>query len=318
MKHFKNKILMALVAGSALVFTACQDGETVFDEIVENETRGAILRTINVISDEIPIGNSESFFGVEAEVQDQENGTLVQQVEVYIGFRDNTVADGDPDLDAAEVLVTTLDASTFEIGEFGLPRFTYEITLPEMVAALPISDSDVDGSDQFTIRFELVLEDGRRYSFADNSGTLTGSFFSSPFFYTAIVVCPPKAPTPGVWTINMTDSYGDGWQTTTGGGGDGITITLDDGTVFEVGLCSPYGSAAGTFLEAGNGECTENTGSSGSATITIPVGTQTADWYFPGDNYGEIGFEIVTPNGNVVGGYTGVEAGPIVIDFCKD
>jgi hypothetical protein len=316
MKHFKNRILIALMAGSALVFTACQDGDKVFDEVQANIERGAVLRTINVISDEIPIGNDESFFGVELEVQDQENGTLVQQIEVYVGFRDNTVADGDPDLDADEVLVTTLDASTFSIGEFGLPRLTYEITLPELVAALPISNADVDGSDQFTIRFELVLEDGRRYSFADNSGTLTGSFFSSPFLYTATVVCPPVPPTPGVWTINMTDSYGDGWQTDTGLGGSGITITLDDGTVFEVGLCSPYAGAAGTFL--GSTECTANTGSSGSATITIPPGTETADWFFPGDNYGEIGFEIVTPNGNVVGGYTGVEAGPIVIDFCKD
>jgi hypothetical protein len=114
----------------------------------------------------------------------------------------------------------------------------------------------------------------------------------------------------------MVDTYGDGWQTTTGGGGDGITVTLNDGTVLEVGLCSPYGSAAGTFL--GSGDCTPNDGSTGTGTITIPVGTETADWFFPGDAYGEIDFEIVTPNGNVVGGYQGVDAGAITIDFCKD
>jgi hypothetical protein len=323
-KFLKNSImkidLRHITLGFMALFlvTACDEGDAVVDQIVADTERGAILRTVSVISDEIPIGNDESNFSVEVEVQDEDNGKLVQQIEVYIGFRDNTVETGAPDLDTDEVLATTLDVSTFAIAEFGYPRTTYTITLPELLNVLPITSADVDGSDQFTIRFELVLEDGRRYSFADNTGTLTGSFFSSPFLYTATIVCPPKAPTPGVWTINMTDSYGDGWQTDTGSGGAGITVTLDDGTVLEVGLCSPYGGAAGTFLESGNGLCTENNGFVGSGTITIPSGTLTADWFFPGDAYGEIGFEIVTPNGNVVGGYTGVTAGPITIDFCKD
>ena len=316
MKILNKKIATLFTVLAVLL--SCEDGDTVFDEIVDNETRGAVLRTIEVISSEIPIGNDDSNFAVELEIQSEENGALVQSVEVWVGFRDNSVEDGATDFSTEEVLAETLDTSGFSIGEFGLPRFTYQITLPQLISALPISDSTVDGSDQFTVRFELVLSDGRRYSFADNSGTLTGSYYSSPFLYTATVVCPPKAPTPGVWTVNMTDSYGDGWQTTTGGGGDGITVTLDDGTVLQVGMCSPYGSAAGTFLEEAGGLCTTNDGSSASGTITIPDGTLSADWYFPGDFYGEIGFEIVTPNGNVVGGYPGVDAGPITIDFCKD
>ncbi|MEX0273858.1 MAG: hypothetical protein AB3N16_05725 [Flavobacteriaceae bacterium] len=311
-----HKKLSLLICGMALVFTACEESDKVFDEIVDAETRGAILRTINVISDEIAIGSTDGNFAAELEVQSEENGSLVESVEVYAKFNDNSIADGGADLSTDEVLAETLAVSSFTIGEFGLPRFTYMITLPELITALPVNNADVDGSDTFAIRFELVMKDGRRYSAADNSGTLTGSYFNSPFVYNATVVCPPKPPTPGVWTINMTDSYGDGWQTDTGGGGSGITITLDDGTVFEVGMCSPYGSAAGTFL--GSADCSENDGSTGTATITIPDGTQSADWHFPGDNYGEIGFEIITPNGNVVGGYQGVAAGPITIDFCKD
>ncbi|WP_339840305.1 hypothetical protein [uncultured Maribacter sp.] len=121
--------------------------------------------------------------------------------------------------------------------------------------------------------------------------------------------------TPGDWVINMTDSYGDGWQTTDGNGGDGLTITLNDGTIFEVGLCSPYAGAAGTFL--GDGECTPNNGSEGTVTITIPEGTESAEWFFPGDQFGEIGFEIISPNGNVAGGYESADAGSITVDYCK-
>ncbi|NNK76275.1 MAG: hypothetical protein HKP42_09470 [Maribacter sp.] len=299
----------------SLLFIACEDGDQVFDQIIADVERGAVLRTVNVVSDELPIGVADGFFAVDLEVQDQGNGTLVDAIEVYTSFRDNTPDNG-KGATTDENLAETISKSEFTIGEFGLPRLSYEITLSALLAATGVPESDIDGSDQFRVRFELVLNDGRRYSFADNTGTLTGSFFSSPFLYSATIVCPPKPPTPGVWTINMPDSYGDGWQTSTGGGGDGIQVTLDDGTVLEVGLCSPYGSGASTFL--GSADCTPNDGSSGSGTITIPAGTLTADWFFPGDFYGEIDFEIVTPNGNIVGGYPGTDAGPITIDFCKD
>ncbi|MEP2278985.1 hypothetical protein [Maribacter sp.] len=121
--------------------------------------------------------------------------------------------------------------------------------------------------------------------------------------------------TPGDWVINMTDAFGDGWQTDTANGGAGITITLGDGTVFEVGLCSPYAEEEGTFLT--EGECTPNNGSEGTVTITIPEGTESAEWFFPGDQYGEIGFEIISPNGNVAGGYESADAGTLTIDYCK-
>ncbi|MHA7832534.1 MAG: hypothetical protein ACX93O_15670 [Flagellimonas sp.] len=306
------KHITILFAGAALLATSCDDGDAVIDQVTAETERGAILRTVNLISNEIPIGNDDSNFAVEVEIQDSENGDLVQSVEVYLGFRDNTVAEGETDLDTEEVLAETLDPSSFENGPFGFPRFSYEIALPELVAALPISNADVDGSDQFTVRFELVLTDGRRYSFDDNTGTLTGSFFSSPFLYTATVVCPPKAPTAGTWTVEMQDAFGDGWQpTTSDGGGPGLIVTLSDGTVYEIGLCTPY--------EDPGYDCTDGT-SSGTATFEVPDGlTEAAVFDFQGDFWGEISFQIITPNGNTVADVpTGTDPGPIAIDYCKD
>lgn len=304
---------MAL-AFTSLMITSCDEGDAVVDDVVANTERGAILRTIEVTSDELPIGVDTGAFSVDLEVQSEDNGDLVSSIDVFVSFVDADPSNGPGDV--AETLLTSIPSSSFEAGSRGLPTLSFSASLGELLAATGIAADALDGSDQFRIRFELVLVDGRTFSFAQNSGTLTGSYFSSPFLYTATIVCPPVPPTPGDWVVNMTDSYGDGWQTDTGLGGSGITVTLDDGTVLEVGLCSPYAGAAGTFL--GGTDCTANDGSSGSGIITIPAGTQTADWFFPGDNYGEIGFEIVTPNGNVVGGYTGVDAGPITIDFCKE
>ncbi|MEQ8924452.1 MAG: hypothetical protein RLO81_01500, partial [Fulvivirga sp.] len=75
-----------------------------------------------------------------------------------------------------------------------------------------------------------------------------------------------KQPEPGDYLVTMHDSFGDGWQTTTGGGGPGIQVTLDDGTVLEVTLADGF---------------------EGEDTITIPNGTISASWFFPGDFYGE-------------------------------
>ncbi|MEO0572710.1 MAG: hypothetical protein AAF039_13470 [Bacteroidota bacterium] len=308
--NFKYGLLWVGMVG--MLFTACEEAEQEFDLIQDIVGRGAVLRTVNVISNEIPIGQGDAEFAVELEVQDRENGNLTQSVEVWVRFNDTTVEEGGTDFTTEEVLAETLDPSNFTVGEFGLPRFSYSISQSELLAVLPISDDTVDGSDEFYIRFELVLADGRRFSVADNTGNITGTFFSSPFQYSATVICPPKPPSEGVWTVEMQDSFGDGWQPTTGsGGGPGLVITLTNGTVFEIGLC--------TTLEDPGYDCTDGV-SEGTASFEVPAGLEgAADFEFRGDFFGEISFQIITPNGNVVADIaTGQAAGNIPIDFCKD
>lgn len=156
--------------------------------------------------------------------------------------------------------------------------------LPETGATtLVLNLTDVSGSNA------LALEDA----------TLTVSLFRE---------CDTQ-PSPGQWTVNMSDGYGDGWQTTTNSGGPGLTCTLSSGEVFEFGLCTPYEEA--TY------DCTPGA-SSGTATLQIPEGTASAEWFFPGDFWGEIAFNIVAPNGNVVAEYgPGSPPGAVVIDFCQ-
>lgn len=292
MKLFSNKFLTTLIGGAALLFTACAEGDNVIDTVFDDTTRGAVLRTVSILSDEIPIGQASSSFGAVLEVQDQEDGQLVDFVEVYVGFRDNT-DNGGPDNDRDQVLAETIDSSTFTIGEFGLPRFTYEITLPELLSTLGLADSDVDGGDQFEVRFELVLTDGRRFSRADNSATLTGSFFASPFLYVANVVCPPTAPTPGDWTFEMTDAYGDGWN------GAALLFSVD-GTVTEVLLAA---------------------GSAGTQTVTVPSGAQVVSLvYRSGDWDSEVGYVVTAATGNVVASQTAYTTAPVanveLINYC--
>ncbi len=122
---------------------------------------------------------------------------------------------------------------------------------------------------------------------------------------------PPCIPIPGEYRIVMTDSYGDGWQTTSANGGAGITIEVDGVQIAEVGLCSPY--------EATFANCT-NESSSGETTITIPEGSQFAKWTFPGDAYGEIGYQIYDPNGVLVASASAGSgaAGTIDVQACVE
>ncbi len=68
------------------------------------------------------------------------------------------------------------------------------------------------------MRLELVLTDGRSFSSSSTSGSLQGSYFSSPFSWGVPILCQPV---DGDYVIDMQDSYGDGWQTS-GNGGSGF------------------------------------------------------------------------------------------------
>jgi len=129
------------------------------------------------------------------------------------------------------------------------------------------------------------------------------------------------SPAPGTYTIDMHDSWGDGWQTTASGGGDGLTLTLVDTnggeTVFEFGMCSSFGTPTG-FL--GGTDCTGAGGFDATATIDVPAGTVDGVWNFPGDWFGEISFEIYTPDGSLLyasGGPGDQAAGEIAVSYCN-
>ncbi|WP_224483789.1 hypothetical protein [Robertkochia aurantiaca] len=285
----KYKILAAL-AGLPLLFTSCDDGDAVVDFVTENTTRGAVLRTIEITENVILTDNPDGAFSATFEVQDQQDGDLVEEVEVYARYVDQTSSDGPGN--SEEAFVETISSDSFETGPFGLPRFSYDITLGQMLSATGVSQDAINGTDEFRIRFELVLSDGRRFSFEDNTNTITGSFFSSPFQYTALLACPPSTPTPGTWTIELQDSYGDGWN------GASLDVTID-------------------------GETTSYTLADGDAateTFTVPDGAAViAIVYRSGAWDSEVTFQVISANGNEV-----LDLGPNppadiqLLDYCPD
>lgn len=317
MKNILKLLSLSIVLS---MFHSCKDSNNAIDDVLNYQT-GVALRTIEVLNSSFNSSDPNSTFAVTVEEQDAQQGGLFEAINVYARFQDLTPDNGT--VTVPRGLATTISADTFEDGPFGLPRGTVSVTFAEATSAMGLSPDDYFPGDLYIIELEVVLTDGRTFGPESAGSSITGGFFDSPFAYNALLTCTPE---PGVYTIDMFDSYGDGWQTNDGSGGDGITVVIEDEngdtTTIEFGMCSPYGGAAGSFLEDGAGTgCTGPASTSffeATTTIEIPEGTVAASWNYPGDNYGEIAFDVYAPNGELIysAGTGEATAGVLPITFC--
>lgn len=237
-----------------LVFQSCSDPDNTINDVLDNYQKGAVLRTISSSGDYNFYDQSSSVFTATIEAHDEEDGALLSNVEIFIS------ADS-----GEEVQIRTLDASEFVNGPTGLPRTTFSVSLSEV-------DSKISyiGGSTVQIRLKLNLTNGRSFSTEAVTGSMTGSYFKSPYAYNKIILCnvTDGSAVPGIYTINMVDTYGDGWQDSV------VKLTLD-GTEYLYAMPSPYGSgvALNATLEAYTGN-----NDSGFGKITIPASASTMKW----------------------------------------
>ena len=284
------KILLSLLV--VVSFNSCEDSDNTIDQVVDGTTTGAALRTIEILNNTLNSSISTTEFSVIVEEQDEQGGDLLESLDVYVSIRDLTPDNGTT---VSEALIKTIPASAFTPGPHGLPRVTVSATFGEAESAMGLDGTMHSPGDLFVFELRVNLTDGRTFGADQAAGIITGGFFSSPYSYNALLLCSPE---PGDYRVEMHDSFGDGWQTQ-GNGGPGIQVTID-GEITEVGMCTPY--------EANDYDCSpwpdgiDPTSEFFDATaiVTIPVGTEEATWNFPGDNYGEISFEVYAPDGSLL------------------
>jgi hypothetical protein len=264
-----------------LVTVSCQEPDTTINDVLDNYVTGAVLRGWNPTGDYNFFAPSTSIFTVEIEEHDDQNGALMQDVQVFVSLNSGT-----------EVLIRTLTSTDFAVGPTGLPRHQLTVTLGESIAALGLSSSQYTGGDVINIRLQLNLTDGRSYTAKDAASSLTGSYFKSPYIYNMTIKCIPTGAVAGDYTIDMIDSWGDGWN------GASITVTID-GVSQNVGL---------------------PTGANGSQTVTVPAGATSMSFaYVSGDWDSEVTYSITFNNGGadqVAISETNPGAGVKVLSVC--
>ena len=267
-----KKITVFLLALSTTFFISCESDDKVVDQVIDNYTVGAVLRTRNQEGSPYNAFVPGSEWTVTVEQQDEQFGGLLESVDLYISFTDNQ--DDPNDSSVPEQLLASFAASEFGTSERGLPELTFSTTLQESATAVGIG-TGYSGGDVFSYRFVVNLTDGRSFTNTDaNNGVLGGSYFSSPYQYDVVVACIPVGPVPGDFVLDMQDSFGDGWN------GASIRVTLD-------GVATDYLVSAAQ-------------GTTNSETITVPPGTATWSWeYISGDFDSEVTYQLYAPNGKL-------------------
>ncbi len=243
-----------------LITVSCQEPETTINDVLDNYVTGAVLRGWNPTGDYNFFAPSTSIFSVTIEEHDVQKGALMQDVKIYVALNG-----------AGEVLLRTLTSADFTApSPNGLPRHDLVVTLGESIAALGLTSSQYTGGDVINIRLQLNLTDGRSYTAKDAASSLTGSYFKSPYIYNMTIKCIPTGAVAGDYTINMIDSWGDGWN------GASVTVTID-GVSQTVGLPS---------------------GATGSQTITVPASATSMSFaYVSGAWDSEVSYDIIFNNG---------------------
>ena len=259
---------ISILLGLLLVVTSCADPDNLINDVLDNYTNGAVIRTISSSGEYNFYAPDTSVFTATIEEHDTENGALMQDIEISVSFNSGT-----------EKLIQTLLPSDFTKGPTGLPRTDISVSLGDAMTALGLSSSQYTGGDAVNINLKLNLTDGRSFGADQATGSMTGSYFKSPYRYAKIIKCIPLVAVPGIYTFNMADSYGDGWQ------GGGILVTVD-------GFATKYGipdDGDTTGLETFTGN-----NSSGYSTLTIPIGASTMEFSWVNDTYNsECSFNVV-------------------------
>jgi len=175
---------------SYLLFFGCSTDDKTIDQVFAETTRGSFLRTIKFNQADVDVTNLESEFSVTLEQQDLEDGELLDYVDVYIQFIDNTADNGD--FTTTEQALTVLTKDMFVTGSVGLPRIDVKYTLAELLAATGLNSTQVSCKDQFILRFDIFLIDGRSFTVGSGAPCIIAfeTFFSSPYRFLINLVTP--------------------------------------------------------------------------------------------------------------------------------
>ena len=120
---------ISILLGLLLVVTSCSEPDNLINDVLDNYTNGAVIRTIASSGEYNFYAPAASIFTATIEEHDTENGALMQNIEIYVSLNSG-----------AESLYQTLQPSQFTTGPTGLPRTDISVSLGDAMTTLgPVS-----------------------------------------------------------------------------------------------------------------------------------------------------------------------------------
>ena len=286
MKYFKSTLIWTIIF---ICTVSCEPDDNVFINATDTLEPGLVVRTLSISGTSFDFFNvAESELEVGFEIQTPV-GDVVSEVRIFGDFQDNTFFDSEFNSNGTtavdEALLQTITGAELTPGRFDFPTGDFTFTYQQLLDALGLQNNldTVFASDQFVVRVEVELTDGRVFSNdGTNSPSLDAGFFISPFRYFPTIVCPIVVT--GDITIAFEDTIGDGWD------GAAIIITNDGETE----------------------SFTLDTGGSGAVTVTLPDGVQNQSFVFSGGAFdNEVGYVITRDSdGRVLASFSPSADGP--------
>lgn len=195
MKKFFN-IFPFVLAGIALLFTACEEEERTFPEFGEIET-GAFARLIT------------SDFAPQFDFLDIDGSEVNFEVEFYDVNQGRDVASYDWSVNyggQGPIAIKSYPASTYETNADGLPQVNVVITFREVLDALGLDQNGIIPGEAFDLQGTIVMNDGRTFTSANSNGALQGqpTFLSVFAVRTGVINVPCFSKLSGTYDASIT------------------------------------------------------------------------------------------------------------------
>lgn len=172
-----SRVLLILILCIQVNCTTDDNGST---DPINDVTNGAVIQRVATASNILFSENLDGSLDTLLEYRDAEEGTLLDELQIFVLFMDNSEGEGNS-TDAivdSEVLVRTVNASEFETGELGFPRYNLVINSEDFLTATNNTVEGIATNDIFFTRLALFLTDGRVFSSSNisNNGNLNTDF----------------------------------------------------------------------------------------------------------------------------------------------
>ncbi len=174
------------------LFTSCEDEDLKPILTFEDAGKGAFVRLVSLNRDLVidPTKISESGIDMDVDFVDPQGGQTITDYNIFISFVDNTPDNGDAT--AEEALIRSFGTSDFSTSEMGNPGLNVNIPAADMLSTLGLAESDLSATDRFTIRSEIIDQEGRVFSAANSAPPIANFMdaFNGAFRYNLNVACP--------------------------------------------------------------------------------------------------------------------------------